>query len=475
MGFKKKGLKKVLPFVLFALLAFILSGLIYINYPLPIHSDSWMHLRFAQEIIETGSFPIKIATAEYPSLFHGILAFFLLIGVNPIAIGITYPTIAAFLVSAMTFLFVKRFFSETAALFAGVTVLLIKNSVMFLGYWFLVPVALSFAFFLATLYFFLETLSRNNLRSFILFIFFLALLGLIYPYAGLIFIPISFIYALLNFKQFLSSKPLLGFYAAVFLSFIASFFVFPAIPEIILRGFQLSQGFLFRVDFLSFVSIPFSALALIGAARFREKKEILFFSIAVLFLLLLALIWELTGVSYLIAYKRIPLFVAFFSLILAAIGLEKLYFHSLNLKFPHIKQISQIAVVVFLGISFAVLPFTFVDSLSKNIELNELPAMNWLKQNTPSNAIILSNSFEGNPIKILSGRQPYIWEPQVFGNKEVKAINSFLNGDCNAGKAFIKNVDFVYANNLLDCPFLKPEFSNSKNSFVYSIKKESLQ
>ena len=110
---------------------------------------------------------------------------------------------------------------------------------------------------------------------------------------------------------------------------------------------------------------------------------------------------------------------------------------------------------------------------AKTIELNELPTFEWIKQNTPENAVILTDTFRAFPVYVLTGRQYSATpEPQVFRNPAQIEINLLMRGHCESGLPYAERSDYAYSVRELDCPFFEIVFSDKDaGTFVYKINK----
>ena len=125
----------------------------HINYPYPFHVDEWTHFTYSQHLSDETPlyFGGESTSLEYG--FHVLLAVLNSLGVDYLVMFRFLPSLITILIGLSMFIMVRKYVTETAALFSVLFMMLLKSSVSLLGPMFLVPMALGLFFIPFALYF----------------------------------------------------------------------------------------------------------------------------------------------------------------------------------------------------------------------------------------------------------------------------------------------------------------------------------
>ncbi len=394
---------------------------IHIPFYLPFHSEEYDHLKLAklteQNKIPTGmnweaGFSVFLAVTD--SLLLGKLALFL--AFIPIIFGI--------IISFSSFLLGRLLFRNSlAGLFFALFSLMVSSSPEIMGLWFATPNAMALSLIPFLLYFFIK--GTTNKKIAFIFIILFAFTSVIHPAFTLLLIPLIAVYLFINPKLFERNQFKIAVGLTALLLLIPFFASRIGLTESSLDFSSFSAATKNAFGLLVWQSITqyspkffvpeytgyyLLALAGIGAGliimqrlliEFKRRKKT--FSvmekefivskhqiILPLMLIILGFLFvhfNLKNYTFIAPYER--MFLAFLLILAlnAAAGTFILW-KTINQKLPmHSKPLSTafIALVLLLLVS---VPFMHENELYKNIELNGMPAINWINEFLPETGII---------------------------------------------------------------------------------------
>ena len=264
----------------------------HINYPYPFHVDEWTHFTYAQHLSDSTPlyFGGESTSLEYG--FHVFLAVLNSLGVDYLVMFRFLPSLITILIGLSMFIMVRKHFTETAALFSVLFMMLLKSSVSLLGPMFLVPMALGLMFIPLALYL---------IESRLLFLIIAATIIMHPPSAiALLFLVNSYLISTWFFdKKFdfkLIKQQIIGITLAspLYLSYLLS------------KG---HEAFGFKESFTGLLYIPnyfgylITLIIIIGfiVIDFRKKYT---FAIYSTFLLVLTVLYYRFNINILIFYER---------------------------------------------------------------------------------------------------------------------------------------------------------------------------
>ena len=508
------------------LFSFALNYGIRFDHRLPIHQDEFDHLAIVKEMDKTGgivhydpyvtflAFPGERNLEINYDLF--LLILYQLTGLPEIHLPLIIPAIVAFLLSLASFVLVRFLVKDNlAALLSALFVLFLHNNIALLGYWFLVPMALGVAFIPLISYLFLKGLESWGYA--LLFLLVLVNITLVHAVYTVVFLPVFAVYLLLNKNELKRNwkKILLGV-AALFA--VSNWFVAWNLADLPGTFQQIMDRLVWELWYLTkaypimeYLTPLMLGLGLVGLAylllpwaRFRlrfyglklkalaAKKRIakpaedLSLDYPKLFLLFLfILFWvrsyaDVFEVCFLGPCRRTSPALSVMVLIMAGIGcwaLIKWVSQTIVQGGQHWKEKSLLKALVFSALGIFVLanllwqPFIHADKLYYTLEEQELPAMSFIKEQTPGDALFLAMPSYSKPVYVVGERQVSGTLQARIGQAlgQLQPEKDFLSADCAGKLASLeeRQADYIYARRaVIDCQGIDKLYTDG-NYYVY--------
>jgi len=482
---------KILLIVLVSIGIFLLVYCPHYHYRFPSHIDEWHHITEAMRL-EKGIYPFGVT--GYEMGFHALLALLSKFA-NLVLIYRFLPAIWA-VVSALVLFYVvysgqnaryiecsthyKKTSKFNIALLAMIFFASIKSNVNILGLWFFTPLTFSIPFIFLYVYFFTEGLEKKNKKYLLISLAIMVLLLPIYPISFFFAIPFLLIYSLFNL-EFIKKEwkffliflliPLSG----IFFYKYESNFSWPALMGKFLNSLQFKRGW----GIVEMNNSPFELYSLMGYVLavwgliliFINKiylfsinkiniKKYLAYALWPVSLLLLIIIFKVTGVSYLSPYQRNLYYLAISLPLLSAIGLENLIQRSKMI----LGKISiSLIVVMTIGLSF--LKYFYVPekvALYQMINEKEYQALLFLK-NIPEEEKILVVPRMAGALFPVSGHSP-------IGEENRQDMKTFfsLETDTQTKQEILKKyqVNYIFTDWKIDGPW---NLIYEDGSYIYKI------
>ncbi len=524
---------------LFLLLSIFVTLPNHLNYPLPLHADEYDNLALANESVSKGKIaaydpyapePEKsIYNNEYPVLTMEI-AYELLISISILLakfgtpeIIFIFPILTSFLLLISTFLLVKHIFNnKLAAIISSVFVLFTTTNPTILGYQLVVASSLGLALLPSLLYLLLRAISSK--KYFLLFFVFLILSGVFYPVTTLIVLFVGFIFLIVNPEIFFKKwkEILIGMVAFALAVLLETFgviasFSSPSLLSLLQEHgpvalIAILDGAIHNLNFFNISplysvvdgAIPQDYITpLVGTLflaalittiyitiknqKFSKKnpKHLLILPIAFSFLVAYSLILFQADINLPILLRRALLFLFYLTSLLSGIAFWILYeyFHK---KFPG--KIVPIAAIAIMLLSLSYFPFAAGNHFYRNIEPEQIPAIDWINENTPKDSLILSTPYLSKPINVLTGRKVVCTNETKVGcmpDHVLNNINYFLS-DCQTQEKILTEyyqADFIvkpesieFESETIDLPELNCSFLQEKFSIesirIYEVNLE---
>lgn len=483
-----------------------------INYLLPIHFDEFDHLALLRETLNEGQIihydpytPNKFVSHNIEAGYELFLAPLALIEIKPELLPVIVSIFISFTLLLSVFVLARHIAkSELAGLLSAIFVSFMPNSISLLGNWFMVPVPYGMILIAILFYSFIKGLESKKFAF--LFPFFALQTVLVHPPSMTVVVPAFAAYFLLTpgeiKKHFLEIIALIAGLIAItvfFLgikakSFAIETFVQVALNEIIFKR----QSFDAAVNLWNFLNPIMVVFCLIGMLyllkpiaitlwNFLQGKKIeslehssKILVIAIVLMYGLKLYADLTGTVYLTIYPRLVMDLVFLMLIVAGIGAYAV-FKAINWiiagfeKFPAKIAMASIAVffLIFSIFAFNYISFTGANSLNRTANENDLSAISWLKQNTPSSSIIIGEPGKLKAVNFFSNLKVVGTSPTRVGNLFSKKIIEFLYASCDEKNEIVSKNGFHYSvffdseNTKSDCTYLNRVYSQGDSISVY--------
>ncbi|MFH0861144.1 MAG: hypothetical protein V1921_08075 [Candidatus Altiarchaeota archaeon] len=497
-------MKKALTVALILLAAVVTTYGVHLDYSLPFHSDEWDHLTLGKEIVKTGEADSVRAYNPYLGepyrvnrgpAYHLLIALLMLHTGLGVTLGTVLPTSIAFALGAGTYALAKHITgSDFAGALSAVFAMTIKSNVTMLGLWFTVPSAYGIAMAPLIMYLFIRTLEKGHLLNQydISLGLILAQVAFSHPPSATVLFPVMAAYLILHPKTVWKNKKKLAAFAAIGLLLLAIELYIINIPrEDILNPMKFVNRHLrftsededsdIRYFYPKFVGRLTLFLTIVGAYTMlsSDKRGESILPIALLALLPLVYQYYTTGEVYLTTYRRIFLYNVEILLILAGIGLYKLYditsstvnrIGDKNIGLP-IKAII-LAAVLLVTVNQVESTYEYGEKLYHVIEEKDVSPILWLKDNTPENAIVMATPNIAKAITPLADRKIVGIVRTTLRSSEERSDDSwnFFTVDCDSKKNIARKygVDYVFHNGPLGCDFLE-EIHNEKGDYVYKV------
>ena len=503
------------------LLAAVMNYSIHYNYPLPLHSDEYDHLAVLHEMQQTGKHvwydpyivqkrPAQRNLEINYDIF--LYVFGTLTGLQPEHLPLVLPALFSFMLSLSAFVLVfaltKR---DLAAFFAGIFVFFLPSNIAFLGYWFLVPMAVGIAAVPILAHAFLKAF---NSWSYTLTLYVL-IISITFTHVVYItsLLPAFLAFILLSPAEFKNRKNLLKLALGTLLLLgLTVFFVKwnQANPlETILVILNLLVwpygNHTAEYPLASYLGPTLAFLALAGALYFllpllnralgglvnrlplfhSARKTVHYSKFVPLFavvLLAVRVYADYSGTCLLGPCRRTVPALVTGTLILAAVGfyafigfLNKLLLGVSPKPYRVMRAAIFMLVLAFLFHQLLTHPFVFandpVRGLYHNIETTELPALSWIKEFTEPDTVVFALPWTAKAIYLLADRKVVDTGAARLGTSlaTLKDLTNFFLMDCAAKEAVLAKWpnQMIYAGKgYVDCPNLD-QVLNSGGNFAY--------
>ena len=423
-----KILNKIL-LILLLLLGGALNFLPHLNYDYPMHVDEWVHFTYSKHISDNSPLYFGGESSSLELGFHNLLAV--------LSFFVPYLLMFKFLASLFTiliclaiFILVRRIWTERAALFSVLFIVLLKSSVLLLGPMFVVPMSLGLFFIPIGLF-----LAMYNPKSLFLII---ASLIIIHPPSAIALFLLINCYLIIerkNVKELLFQQ-FLG--AVLTIPFFLDFFKYHEFGLNYLN-FDLGRGFIFIPRF---IGIVFMILAILGLFVLNNKGKYVFVAYTLLLLGLVVSYFRF-DFNVFIPYRRVLMYSFEAFAIFFGVGCSWIV--------SRFKKYRTIVLVVFIIFLISLNISEKVDSTKKVYHLIENKDYNdfiWIKENT--NGLVLVDPWKAIAFTPIVERTVYTRVLQgpnkIYEDKNAKVWEFFKN-NC-VDKNFLKNekVSIVYGN-----------------------------
>ena len=488
------------------LLSAVLNYAIHYNYPLPTHSDEYDHLAIIQEMDNTGKhvwydpYIVQQRHAQRNLEINYdvfLYVFYALTGLELRYLPMLLPIIFSFLLSVSAFVLVHFLTRrDLAAFFAGIFVLFLSSNIAFLGYWFMVPMAVGIAAVPLLAFAFLRSF-HSWAYAFLLYLFLIAL-TLTHAVYTVSLLPAFLLFLLLSpretlrppnlLKLLLGTAILLGlttffvqwnlgnFLETLFL--IAYMMVWPYgkhTVEYPLNEYLGSLMWLLALAGLLYLALPafnrrfpafFERFRVLQSTRKTVHHQKLLILLP-LVLLAVRVYADYSGVCLLGPCRRTMPGLAVILLMLAAIGfysfiafLNKLLVGVAERPYRILRVAIFLLVLAFLFHQLATDPFRYASDEAKglyhNIEVEEQPALAWLKDYTEPSTVIFALPWTAKAVYLLAERKVVDTGAARLGSglASLKDIVNFFLVDCVGKEAALARypADFIYAGKgYVDC------------------------
>jgi len=487
-------------------LSLILIGTIFlvytphINYPFPLHIDEWHHISEGLRMGNYGEYLNFLKAEEstrFPGLeigFHFIL--FLLSGlVDLVKIYQFLPALWTALTSLILFgvTYQKTNKNFLLAVLAMIFFASIKSNVNFLGLQFFTPLTFAIPFIFLYIYFFSEGLKKEDPRKILISLGIMIFLIPIHSISVLFALPILLLYSSLNYKFVFKKLPIFLSFLLIPLIGILFYKYIIDIPwaEVLSRvidqlQFKYGWGVLEVANSPTELYSPIAYFfALIGAGFLilaKKSKEYAIYLLWPLVMLILIIIYRVTGISYLSPYQRNLYYLAISLPFLSACGLyftlegfdyyigrwltqkqsvgqiKKLATIIVNL---HLEpwQIKLIQKTTILIISLTIIFFTFNNyyyappdlAIYHTIDQDDYKMLKFLATLAPGK--VIATPFMSTAVYPIAHKDPVAL--LVFYGSVKNIENFFLFTDCQAKESIIKrlNISYIISPAPLNCNY----------------------
>jgi len=248
---KKNKIKifKIILLFITLISVFEVQYFIHSDYEFPYHTDEWMHLARAVQIMDqegitdTDPYLNKYGVGWMKGMnleigFHVFLSeFFILSGEDPVLFYKFLPPVFCVLASLMLFILVRKITSNFyAGIFSMLFFVSLKSAITILGVWFFVPLSMCFMLIFLFFYLFMEGMRRNSLSYFLFAAITISCIALIHPQSASWIYPVIILYLFVfgvrnilkvNFENILKFRNLvIGNFMLFFLPFLSFIYFF---------------------------------------------------------------------------------------------------------------------------------------------------------------------------------------------------------------------------------------------------------
>jgi len=447
---KKIKEKEILLLIPILSLVCLLTFHPHFNYPYLFHVDEWFHVAQAKQVVMQSN--TNWYTGENFSLgmergWHGLLASIYSLFKPSIVQWSYLPTILHALATLSVFYFVFKLYGKNEALIASLLIALIPSNVTLGGPVFLVPINLSLLFIPLALIFAFRLTNIKPLYNYLSLFAITTFLLYTHPPTAVVLLTILGFYLLFNIfskndecRQ--NAKHLF------FIIFISILFSIPNyLLEIQQRGLEtLKFNFWVNIQGIPFLYGIIPTFFFVIGFYFlikKENKETWSLLLTSIVLIINIIIFAVSGSTYLLPYPRthIPLFLLMS--IIAGLGYTRLLTYKKPQKIGVILMVICIIATTSLAINRNI-----NTSYYQLIDDSDYEAFLWIKENTPTNATVLSDPWKARALAPVAERSTYAVMPFGPDKKQmqlvIKAINFFAENCINTTFLTENNIAVVY-------------------------------
>jgi asparagine N-glycosylation enzyme membrane subunit Stt3 len=453
--------KETIYIIVILSLALLLKYSPHISYPYLLHVDEWFHIAEAKQIV-LGS-EINWYTGEPFSLgmeraWHMMLAIIYFLFKPSIPQWTVLPAIFHVLAVVVVYYFVSKLYNVKSGVVSALLVAILPSNVTMGGPVFLIPLNLSLILIpLALLFAFRLVHLKDRYNYLALFLIATFTLYAHPPTAVVLFLLLG-IYFLLSIisKKRESTKPAFYLLITLLLSLLASIPNYLSILQ--QKGLEsISFDFWVYLQGIPFIYGIIPTIFFVIGFYYLSKSErketwcLLFTSVL---LMVNVLFFSWFGLSYILPYQRthIPLF-----LLMAIIGSQG-YMKLLDVKKPDPRIGTTILVILLLATTGLAINSQMNTSYYHLIDEHDYDSFHWIKDNTPQDAIVLSDPLKARALAPVAERQVYAVMPFGPVEKELARVANatrFFNENCTNTMFLIENnISVVYTRGSCDNPFL---------------------
>jgi len=453
----------------------------YVN-PYPVHIDEWHHISEAKKL-KVGVYGENRFDFEFG--FHAALM--LLSYLVDLVLFYKYLPALWAVLSAITLFYVvykKTNNNFTIGLFAMIFFASIKSNVNLTGIWFFTPLTFSIPFIFLYIYFYTQGIEEQSNKKIFISLGLMIFLLIVHPISVLFAIPFLFIYTIFHYKFLLKKWRLFSF-----------FLIIPVVGYLyfsILRGtnfrttiYELINMIQFKhgwgvleinnspLEVYSFIGYLLVLLGIVGIFIFKKHKKYLAYLLWPLTVLILIIIFRVTGTSYLSPYQRNIYYLVISLPFLSALGLFYLLKISKNIlkNYTRKKVVVKIILIILIII---IIFFTFKEYykipkrtlLYKVIEKEDYNSIKFLS--TLPKGKVLAVPGISTAIYPVSGQN--IVASVFFYNRGKKdQVKEFYESkNCTEKEIFIQDnkIDYVITRNQTKCDW---EEIHNEHHFIYQV------
>ena len=414
--------------IIFSFLAAFLNFLPHLNYQYPIHVDEYVHYQYASHLSLNSPQYFGETNLSLEHGFHIILAILNSLGIPYLSIFNILPFILTIFISLSLFIITRRIFNTESALFSVLFFVLLRSTASILGPMFLVPMSIGLLLILTGLY--LLEINSN------LFFLPLASLLIIHPPSALAYFIIININLILKRKNILKNISLQALAFLIALPLYIPTFMQKGLNTVNNLSFTSIISPLFIPRFIGyFIIIIFT----IGLYFTSLKKRYDLISYIFAFLLIILLFYKF-NIEFFVPYAR----TLFYLFIIIAIIFGYGCYNLTNTKNKKLKPFLMILLIL------VILSFSLLIKLNSTglvyhiIENKDYQAFQFIKENTPTDSIVLADPWISNALTPIAERQVFsriTQGPNAFYEQRNKEITTFFQGNCT-------NLSFLKANNI---------------------------
>ena len=504
----KKRHKILIVFTLAAV--FILVYQPHFNYPLPLHVDEWHHLSEALRMQNYGEY-FQVLRADASIRFSGLemgFHFFLFLiswVLNLTAIYQFLPALWAAL-SALIIFYVtykktnKNFWLAWLAIIFFAS---IRSNTNLTGLWFFTPLTFAIPFIYLYIYWLTEGWERRNKKQLLAGLAVILILIPTHSVSVLFSLPAFIIYLLLNSKYLLKEYKFFSLFLLIPLSGILVYKYILAIPfgELAAHLFASLQFKYGWGEVYSWAGYFLAIIGLIFIIKNQKTQKYLFYLLWPLTVIILILLYKLTGRSFLSPYQRnfyyfalaLPLFsaIGLYSLIkIVRDYLEKILFQNqpvevkqkfatltwrLKINESYADLVRSVIKAFITGLIFIIVIILVFGNYYKLppalglyhvIEWRHYQALQFLTKFPP--ARVMATPFVSTALYPITGHQP-VGTVAFYGNKQEVEL-FFVTTDCEIKNDLLKKYDVKYIISPLEinCGY-NLIYAENKN-YIYQVK-----
>ena len=437
-------------------IAITVSFLPHFSYPFPLHVDEWFHIAVGKQIAANNFLPPQLEVFTGIETFtsqelgwHYLLAIFVFL-FNPDIFAWQFLTLLMAVLAVLSVYFFAKRWGEKTALIAAFLTALLPSNVTIGGLSFLVPINLSLIIIPIALHFLFDTELKQK-KNFLTLCGLNFFLLLAHPPSAVILLLVELFYSLLLIKE-KKQKTFLIWSAGSIALLLSIWNYLPALTQ---KGIEaLSFPFWYYLSEIPFVYgiIPTIFFVIGFYLFFKEgKKEELAIICIATFLIADIVFFSNTGIGIIVPYQRAFIPLMLFMGIIAANALAK------------IKNWKILGIILFAILAMAA--YSHITTQYYHvIEQKDYEAFEWIKENTPKDAIAVLDPWKARAFVPIAERKVFTVTP--FGpipeqlEKNSEAV-SFLENKCTDTNFMEQNsITVAYAENGCENPALEEKIEN---------------